>query len=468
MKYIDKSAFFREIGYVPHAKQRLYHSSQARFRVPCCGRRFGKSTMAGRDLEPELFLPGHRFWIVGPTYDLGEKEFRVIWDDLIIRKALGKDKRVKKAYNKKQGDMYIEFPWQTRVDVRSADHPDHLVGEGLHGVIMSEAAKQRRETWEKYIRPALADYHGWATFPTTPEGFNWLYDLWSLGRSDKYPSYESWRFPAWDNPAVYPGGREDPEIIELEDTTTSEWFLQEIGADFASFVGKIYSEWDETMHVRNITYNPAWKNYNFMDWGFVNPYACIDVMIDPQDNIYIWREHYRSYTRLEDNLEIMRRRNQPPGYHIDCCFGDAADPEATITVATLYAPAISMPEAKTNWRQGIDTVKKFLKPRQIGVVDEDGTPLYKPKLFVDPSCVNTIKEFNNYVAAKAPASGLDPKDIGQKVDDHIMDALRYGLVHIYELGAQHHLADVYPEGIVSPVAVASGYGESIFSFDTRF
>jgi hypothetical protein len=430
--------------------------------------------MAGRDLEPELFLPRRRYWIVGPTYDLGEKEFRIIWDDLIVRKALGRDKRVHKAYNKKQGVMYIEFPWQTRVEVRSADHPENLVGEALHGVIVSEAAKQRRETWEKYLRPSLTDFLGWATFPTTPEGFNWLYDLWSLGRNPGFADYESWRFPSWENTVVYPGGRNDTEILLLEQTTAAEWFMQEIGADFASFVGKIYAEWDETVHVKPIAYNPAWKNYNFMDWGYVNPFACIDVMVDPQDNVYIWREHYRSYTTLEDHIVLMQQRDQPEGYHIDCCFGDAADPEAAMTVNKYYAPCMALPEAKTNWRQGIDTVKKFLKTYQTGEMDEYGTPKMEPKLFVDPSCMFTIKEFNNYRASKQPTSGLDPRDIGQKVDDHIMDALRYGLVHIFELGAQHHLREVWGELESKPSLkvlereVDRGDSETLFTAGMRF
>src|SRR5690606_29556640 len=107
-----------------------------------------------------------------------------------------------------------------------------LVGEGLDGAIMSEAAKHRADTWERFIRPALADKRGWADFPTTPEGHNWYYDLYMLGLNDQFPQYESWRFPSWDNPAIYPGGRQDEEIILLEQTTSEEWFLQEIGADF--------------------------------------------------------------------------------------------------------------------------------------------------------------------------------------------------------------------------------------------
>jgi len=212
--------------------------------------------MAGRDLEPKLFIPNQLYWVVGPTYDLGEKEFRVVWNDLIVGQKLGKDKTIKRAYNKKQGNMWIQFPWNTRLEVRSADHPENLVGDALNGVIMSEAAKHKEETWSRFIQPALADFRGWADFPTTPEGFNWLYALWMYGKDETFPQYESWRFPSWANPHVYPGGDQDPEILLLKRTMSPEAFMQEIAADFSSFVGQIFPEWDVTMHVRNEVFHP--------------------------------------------------------------------------------------------------------------------------------------------------------------------------------------------------------------------
>jgi len=86
--------------------------------------------MAGKDLEPKLFLPNKMFWIVGPVYSLAEKEFRVIWQDLIINRKLGQDKTIKRAYSPKQGNMWIEFPWGTKLECKSADHSENLVGEG--------------------------------------------------------------------------------------------------------------------------------------------------------------------------------------------------------------------------------------------------------------------------------------------------------------------------------------------------
>ena len=119
------------------------------------------------------------------------------------------------------------------------------MGEGLSGVVMAEAARHTSETWEQYIRPALADKRGWAIFASTPRGYNWYQGLWMLGQtSTYYPNYESWRLPSWENPVVYPDGREDPEIIEMEMRQSPQWFRQEICAEFTAYAGKIYDEFD--------------------------------------------------------------------------------------------------------------------------------------------------------------------------------------------------------------------------------
>jgi len=447
-------AFWAKVGYQPHAMQRLYHESRARFRIPCCGRRFGKSTMAARDATPRhIMRPNQMIWIVGPTYDLAEKEFRVIWNDLIVNQGLGKDKRVRRAYSKRAGDMFIQFPWGTRVECRSAEHPEYLVGEALDHVIMSEAAKHKRETWERYVRPALADRRGSADFPTTPEGFNWLHDLWQLGRQKRYLDrgiFESWKFPSWANDAVYPGGRQDEEILLLEETTEPEWFLQEIGADFASFVGKIFPEWDETRHVmtENYKFIPAWPNYIAFDWGFTNPLAAVEFQISPSDEIYVWRVHYKKYKTIPDHINIMQRREQPKGYHIDLAFGDPADPEAAVQVAEefkkhgFHVMCWAPKEVKGDytWRDGIDLMSSFM--RNVKVADDKwGAPIEAPRYHVAWECKEHIKELNNYRSTE-PVKGRNVPELGNRVEDHTIDAMRYALVCLFKLGARNmHLSN---------------------------
>ena len=445
-------AFWTKVGYHPHPKQLLYHASQARFRIPTCGRRFGKSTMAGRDVSPRYLLkPNKMVWIVGPTYDLAEKEFRVIWNDLIVGQQLGKDKRVRKAYSKRSGDMFIQFPWGTRVECRSAEHPEYLVGEALDHVIMSEAAKHKRETWERYIRPALADRRGGADFPTTPEGFNWLHDLWQLGRRDKFKGiYESWRFPAWENTAVYPQGRHDPEIELLYETMELEWFDQEVGADFASFVGKIFPEWDEARSVLSGDYKfiPAWPNYIAWDWGYTNPLAAVEFQVSPQDEIFVWRVHYKKFKTIPDHVNLMFARDQPPNYHVDMMFGDPADPEAAVMVSREFTKhglptqcwAPKELKSEYTWRDGVDFMSSFMHPVKRGE-DRWGAPIEFPRYWVGYDCKDHIRELNNY-RSKEPVKGQNVPELGNKVEDHTIDAVRYALICLFKMGAHNsHLTD---------------------------
>jgi hypothetical protein len=118
---------FERIDYKPHSlAQASIHESTARFRIYCCGRRFGKSLSAGHEMSAYMFTPESRYWIVAPSYRLGEKEFRVVHDDLV--KKLGMRGQLKVSYNVQQGQMRIEIPkFNTVLEVVSAERTDSLV-----------------------------------------------------------------------------------------------------------------------------------------------------------------------------------------------------------------------------------------------------------------------------------------------------------------------------------------------------
>jgi hypothetical protein len=54
----------------------------------------------------------------------------------------------------------------------------------------------------------------------------------------------------------------------------------------------------------------------------------------------------------------------------------------------------------------------------------------------------TIKEHNNY-RSKEPIKGQNVPEFGVKMEDHTLDAIRYGLLYIFKLGATSSLAEVY-------------------------
>lgn len=425
---IEREKLFEMIGYIPRREQWDIHTSASRFIIPCCGRRFGKSLMAGNELTCYMFTPDTRYWIVGPTYRLGEKEFRVVLDNIVRKLKI----KCKYSNNVKQGDMRIEMPepFNSVLEVVSADRPDSLVGEGLDGVIMSEGALHKHSTWEMYIEPALSDRRGFAIFPSTPRGYNWYQGLWQLGQMPEMKDYASWQMPTWMNINMYPGGRFDPEILRIESTVSKPHFLQEYAAEFTAFEGKIYSEFNFQHHVKKIEYRKEWKNFWAFDFGFVDPFVVLDIMVDPSDNVYVWREYQISGMSTYEHGHVILRRENPEGFHVDGMFGD---PRGADEIATLGSILGHIQANPVGWVLGIEAVRRALK------LQADGTP----KLFIDPSCVNLTRQMDQLRYATTP-EGHNSKEKQHDYDDHGPDALRYFFSEYMVLRSGFgSLADVY-------------------------
>lgn len=430
---IDSATLYKKLEFDPHSEgQSEYLYSNARFNVPCCGRRWGKSQAAGHRMTAKMFAKDTYNWIVGPTYKLGEKEFRVVYNDF---RKLGILKYCKKSYNAKQGDMRIKTPWNSILECVSAEKQDSLLGEGLTHVIMSEAAKHQRSTWEQYIEPALSDLLGTADFPSTPQGFNWFHGLWALGQMSAQTNYRSWRFPTWTNTARYPGGFENEEIQRIKRLVSEIWFNQEYGAMFTAMTGAIYPEWDETIHVQQHVFNPQWLNFLAFDYGFANPFVCLDIQVGPSDQVVVWREYVRQYVATMEHGQYLKNRTNPAGYRVDGLWGDprGADEAATLALTYDFVNSFDVP-----WKSGVEEIKRMLKTRP-------------PQITFDPSCTNTIRSVSQlHVRPVARGTNsqelqeqIGDRNIQHKIDDHPADALRYFIGPYFVAGAGAHLSDLY-------------------------
>jgi len=454
-KALNVGALYDKIEYHPHEGQRKFHRATARFKVMDCGRRWGKSTSGPHDKVPKMLTRKPTLgWIVAPTYDLGEKEFRVFWSILIDKMQVPIDKS-KTFYSIRNKDFRITTAWGSSVEVRSAEHPESLVGEGLDWVIMAEAAKLKLSHWEKFIRPTLSDKRGDAVFVSTPEGFNWFFDVYQLGQSTD-PDLDDWwsyKSPTWENDIIFPGGIKDKEIQSVKKTLSPEVFDQEYGAEFTSFAGRIYSEFDEGYHViDHYNFNPEWPNYLAFDFGFRNPFVCLNIQINPAtDDIYVWDEYYVRNVTTPDHARNLKSHIT---WRVDGGYYDPAGPEEATSMMkifhetheynNLWLNKVMLQPAPNEWKSGVERVKEWLKLRPR--TDDMGyeTTGKVPKFFVDRSCRNTIKEFNTYRVIEQSdrvTESKDPKEEPRKKDDHAMDAIRYFIAGHY--GLETHYAESY-------------------------
>jgi hypothetical protein len=224
----NKTEFFEDIGYRPHKGQQTLHNSEARFRIVCAGRRWGKSLAAAQEALCSAIQPETVGWVIAPNYGLAEKIFReVLWTL--------KRKMPEWIEKESESRMFIKLKNGSIIEGKSAENIDSLVGEGLDWAILDEAARLPEAAWYQAIRPALADKEGWAMIISTPVGRNWFYKIFTRGQDSKFPLYASWTFPSKTNPFLAP-----VELQEAKGTLPERVYKQEIEAQFLDDSGAVF------------------------------------------------------------------------------------------------------------------------------------------------------------------------------------------------------------------------------------
>lgn len=456
---VDIDGVFADVDYAPHSGQVPIHAAglNHRFRLASCGRRFGKSQVGGHELTVAAFEAfaqraqlspkgqRHEYWIVGPEYSDAEKEFRVVYNDL---QSLGIEfDHPGTYYSEGGGDMDISlFGGRFLVHAKSAKYPQTLVGEGLRGVILAEAAKLKPIVWTKYIRPTLADYAregSWALLTSTPEGKNWFYDAYMRGQSMR-PEDKQWfsiKRPSWTNDIVFPGGEDDPEIVEMRGDMSTEKFKQEVEADFTEFVGRVFKDFDIDTHVGDFNYNPRWPVYIAEDAGYTNPNVALFLQVDMWDNVWILGEYYeRNRIPEEFAQDVLEHHKLGPLARVARkIYPDPADPGTANTLAKHWQVEV-IGGTGGERKDRIDLIRRWLKPQLVTgdafVQDLDNQPTMMPKLMIDRSCYHTIQEMQDYrypenKREETQAESEEPL----KVDDHTPEAL--GRFFAGHFGATH-------------------------------
>ena len=391
--------------YTPHEKQQEVHQSPSRFKVLNWGRRTGKSVFAlNHTLLQAMQIPG-RYWIVAPTYRQAKN---IYWLEVVpqhIPKEL--------IEKKNESELIIHLINGSTIELKGADNPDSLRGAGVKGLILDEYAFIDSNVWEKILRPTILDSNGWAIFISTPNGFNHFYDL-----TNHAQDHENWFYShatSYDNPYI-PNGED--EINQLRDDYIKQGreneFYQEYMGEFRKMSGLVYKSFDRNIHLIDPNEIPKEGTYAFgIDFGFTNPTAVIFLLIDRDDNWYIYDEIYEPglITEVAVNLIQTKMGNHRFTYQI----GDSAATQEIANFANAGLQITPVSKTKDSILAGIRIISDKLKI-------QEGTG--RPKLFISKDCKNLIFEFESYHYPD-DKDGKNPSELPVKENDHALDALRY-------------------------------------------
>lgn len=426
----------------PHAKQREFMLSPARFKALVWGRRSGKSLgIALYTMLKAIETPGN-YYIVAPTYAQAKS---IYWNDLLKVNIPGAI-----IGETNESELYIEFEKinyhleteeilgyninsnhsklkaASRIYLKGANNPDSLRGVSLNGAVLDEFAffQYANDTWRKIIRPALADKRGWAIFSSTPDGFhNAFYSIVESAIQAVQDGKKNWFYShatMLDNEAIAHRYEEWEETkMEYErDGKVDEW-VQEWEAQFTTPSSLVYNEFDAKVHVINPQLIPR-NNMTYaigMDFGLKDPFAAVFVAIDQNDNWYIYDEIYLPDLPIDKIASVLHTKMQDE--YFTRIIGDAA---GATEIASLRSKELG---DKRVWvtpsKKGKDSIRAGIRQVKTKLYIREGSG--KPKLYVGRNCKATIREFQSY--ARLRDAWGEVSETPEDKNNHLMDALRY-------------------------------------------
>jgi len=280
-----------------HISQRRVADSDVRFRVLACGRRWGK-TRLGAALCIEVALRGGRAWWIAPSYPISTVGWRII--KRLAMQIPGAEIR--------KVERLVTFPTGGEVQVRSADNPDSLRGEGLNFAVLDECAFMKEAAWAEAIRPALSDREGRAMFISTPKGRNWFWRLWQRCQDGSQDEWRGWQLPTSDNPYIADG-----EIEAARKGSTEKIFQQEYLAMFLEDAGGVFRRVMDAATATALDVGKKGRQYIIgADWGRSNDYTVLTVLdVEAREMVHIDR-----FTQIDYNIQAGRLKalyNRFPG-----------------------------------------------------------------------------------------------------------------------------------------------------------
>jgi len=175
---------------------------------------------------------------------------------------------------------------------------------------------------------------------------------------------------------------------------------------WATAEGAVYDMFDHDIHVKTRDPEEMKVWYLCQDEGYTHPAVILLVGEDSDGRHHIFKEFYK--TGVLQEFVVAQAKEWADEYGVSL---DAVDGAASGLIADLKDKGVAALGAKAGVFESIQMVQNRMR------VQGDG----KPRVTIDPDCVNSINDFESYV-------WKPEKDEPVKENDHAPDAYRYLLI----------------------------------------
>lgn len=383
---------FQELEYKPWKSQKEFHESTARWKFLGAGSRYGKSYCGAMDVLVDILKPNNRGWICGPSYDQTSKEFRYIYDALVVKLRF-RPTREQNVHFANPGPQTLRFPWGSEVSTKSEQNPESLLGEEIDWLILSEGSRLKEQTYDMYLRARIGTRHGRVIVPTTPHGYNWLYKRFYMPYVAGDPEY--WGkvgVKVIENPKF---SREEYERAKRE--LSEDVFAEQYDGEFVAWSGLLFKNFSRQNNVVKPFPIPShWPIYCAIDPHPQTPCAVLWVTIDEYDTVYLFDELFQPDLTIPDigRMLLAREAKKPvTRYLIDPLAKNIDKLRGQISSVQMQFRQNGIPcvEANNKFESAWYKIVELLKPRPVFNEPEN----MKPRLFVFSNMKHMINDFED-------------------------------------------------------------------------
>ena len=194
---VDASSLAATVNWTFHTEQYRVFSSTSRTRILVAGRRWGKSEVLtrialARSFHNAMIGKDGVSWVVLPTYAMG----RPLWRKFLRLAPKG---WITDVTGTERAPDTIVVGGKVRLEFKSAEHPERLVGEGLLDLFIDECGLVKERVYRESLMPALMDHKAPAFLGGTPKGKSWFYQLYTRGLDPLDTEVETFGGPTTQN-----------------------------------------------------------------------------------------------------------------------------------------------------------------------------------------------------------------------------------------------------------------------------
>mgnify|MGYP001578964200 CR=1 FL=1 len=186
------------------------------------------------------------------------------------------------------------------------------------------------------------------------------------------------------------------------------------------YEGQFFSSWDPSIHVVAPFEIPSdWRRYVGIDYGYAAPACALWAAVDPEGNVYVYREMYAQKLTSSEQAEriLDLTRDEKIEWH-------AADPSMFSKSGTGES------HSQVYHRLGIPILPSSNKRVAGWAIMHEYLGNGRLKIF--RNCANLIRTIPTLTHAK------NPDDLDSTQEDHAVDALRYLLITLYGTFSPQH------------------------------